>query len=321
MKAFTRDIYGGPEVLQLKEIDKPEARDGHVVIKVHANSANPADWHILRGKPFFARFTFGFWKPKNKVPGADFAGIVVGAGKDVSRFKMGDRVFGETLSGGGAFAEYVCVAEDVCSLMPEGSKFSEMASIPIAGITALQAIVTYGRLQPGETVLINGASGGVGHFAVQIAKAYGGVVTAVCSSRNVEFVKSLGADAVIAYDVTDIHSHDGKYDLVIDVNGNLTHDDFKRMGRRGVMVGFTTMSHMISVMFRKSISKINLVQFTANANTEDLDKLATLFRERKITPQIDRTFSYEEIPQAISFIERMRTRGKVVMTWGDDGQV
>lgn len=314
MKAFTRDVYGGPEVLQLKEIDKPEARDGHVVIKIHANSANPADWHILRGKPFFARFTYGFWKPKNKVPGADFAGIVVGTGKNVSRFSIGDRVFGETLSGG-AFAEYVSVPEDACSLMPEGSEFFEMASVPIAGLTALQAVTKYGRLQPGETVLINGASGGVGHFAVQIAKAYGGVVTAVCSGRNVEFVKSLGADSVIAYDVADIHCHDDKYDLVVDVNGNLTHNDFKRMGRRSVMVGFTTMSHMFSVLFRKSFSKINLVQFTAEANSDDLDTLATLFRERKIKPRIDRRFSYEEIPQAISFIERMRTRGKVVMTW------
>jgi NADPH:quinone reductase-like Zn-dependent oxidoreductase len=314
MKAFTRDIYGGPEVLQLKEIDKPEGVDGHIVVKVSANSVNPADWHILRGKPFFARFSFGLWKPKNKVPGADFAGVVTDTGKNVSRFKTGDRVFGESLNGG-AFAEYICVSEDVCALMPEGSKFTEMASLPIAGITALQGIIKHGKLQAGETVLINGASGGVGHFAIQIAKAYGGVVTAVCSSRNVELVKSLGADSVIAYDVTDIHTHTNKYDLVIDVNGNLTFNDFTRIGRRGVMIGFTNMPHMISVLMKKAFSKFNLVQFTAEANSHDLDTVATLFKEGKIKPHIDRIFSCKEIPEAISFIESMRTRGKVVMEW------
>jgi NADPH:quinone reductase-like Zn-dependent oxidoreductase len=314
MKAFTRDIYGGPEVLQLKEIEKPEVVDGHIVVKVSANSVNPADWHILRGKPFFARFSFGLWKPKNKVPGADFAGIVTDTGKNVRRFKIGDRVFGESLNGG-AFAEYICVSEDVCALMPDESKFTEMASLPIAGITALQGIIKHGRLQPGETVLINGASGGVGHFAVQIAKAYGGVVTAVCSNRNVEFVKSLGADKVIAYDVTDIHIHENKYDLVIDVNGNLTFNDFTRMGRRGVMIGFTNMSHMISVLLPKAFSKFNLVQFTADANYHDLDRLATLFEEVKINPRIDRIFSFKEIPEAIRLIESMRARGKVVVDW------
>lgn len=314
MKAFTRDIYGGPEVLQLKEIDKPEFVDGHIVVKVSANSVNPADWHILRGKPFFARFSFGLLKPKNKVPGADFAGVVVETGKNESRFKIGDRVFGESLNAG-AFAEYICVSESVCSLMPDESKFIEMASLPIAGITALQGIIKHGRLQPGESVLINGASGGVGHFAVQIAKAYGGVVTAVCSSGNVEFVQSLGADKVIAYDVADIQKHENKYDLVIDVNGNLTFYDFTRMGRRGVMIGFINMSHMISVLMQKAFSKFNLVQFTAEAKSHDLDTLATLFREGKIKPHIDRLFSYKEIPQAISYIESMRTRGKVVMDW------
>ncbi|HLL43159.1 MAG TPA: NAD(P)-dependent alcohol dehydrogenase [Segetibacter sp.] len=314
MNAFTRDTYGGPEVLQLKNVEKPILKDDHILVKVFANSANPADWHILRGKPFFARFTFGLFKPKDKVPGADFAGIVVETGKSVKLFKAGDRVFGETLKGG-AFAEYVSAPETVCAAMPEGTGFSEMASVPIAGLAALQALITHGQLKQGETVLINGASGGVGHFAVQIAKAYGANVTAVCSSRNVDFVRSLGADQVIAYDKENIHQHDGKYNLIVDTNGNLFHYDYKRMGQRGVLVGFTTMGHMVSLLLRKAISKFPLIQFTAEANTKDLEKLATLIRDGKIKAHIERSYPYKDIPAAVSYIEAMHTRGKVVMVW------
>lgn len=316
MKAFVRDVYGGPEVLRLAEAEKPALKDDHILVKVFANSANPADWHILRGKPFFARFTFGLFKPKDKVTGADFSGIVEEVGANVKHFKVGDRVFGDTLKGG-AFAEYVCVPANVCATMPEGADFPEMASVPVAGLTALQALITHGQLKEGETVLINGSSGGVGHFAVQIAKAYGAKVTAVCSGKNIDFVKSLGADRVIAYDKENIHQHSGKYDLVIDTNGNLFHNDYKRMGRRGVMVGFTTMGHMVSLLLKKSFSKFPLVQFTAEANTKDLQTLASLIREGKISARIEKTFSYKDIPAAIAYIENMRTRGKVAMVWED----
>lgn len=316
MKAFTREIYGGPEVLQLEEVEKPTVKEGRLLIKVIANSANPVDWHILRGEPFFARFTFGLFKPKDKIPGADFAGTIVAIGENVKQFKVGDRVFGETLKGG-AFAEYVIVQETVCAAMPVKSDFSEMASVPIAGLTALQALITHGQLNQGEAVLINGASGGVGHFAVQIAKVYGAKVTAVCSSKNVDFVKGLGADQVIAYDKENIHLHNGKYDLVIDTNGNLVYEDYKRMGQRGVMIGFTTMSHMISLSFRKAINNFPLVQFTAEANTTDLQTLASLIDEGKISPHIEKSYSYKNIPEAIGYIEAMRTRGKVVMVWED----
>ncbi|WP_018611738.1 NAD(P)-dependent alcohol dehydrogenase [Segetibacter koreensis] len=314
MKAFTRDIYGGPEVLRLEEVEKPTVKKDHILVKVSANSANPADWHILRGKPFFARFTFGLLKPKDKILGADFAGIIVEAGKDVKLFKAGDLVFGETLKGG-AFAEYVSVPETECAKMPPGGDFAEMASVPLAGLTAFQALITHGKLVKEESVLINGASGGVGHFAVQIAKAYGATVTGVCSSRNVDFVKSLGADKVIAYDKENIHQHNEKYDLVIDANGNLFHDDYRRMAKRGVTIGFTTIIHMITLLLRKAISKLPLVQFTAEANTKDLNTLATLIEEGKVKPKIERSYSYKETPQAISYIEAMRTRGKVVMIW------
>lgn len=317
MKAFTKIKYGGPEVLHLEEVEKPVVKDNHILVKVMANSANPADWHILRGKPFFARFTSGLFKPKNKIPGADFAGMVVETGNKVKQFKPGDKVYGETLMGG-AFAEYLNVPESVCAAMPEGAAFSQMASVPVAGLTAFQALISHGKLKQGETILINGASGGVGHFAVQIAKAYGAKVTAVCSGRNTEFVKMLGADKVIAYDSENIHHHNERYDLVIDANGNLFHQDYKRMGQRGVMIGFTSMRHMISVLVKKAFNKFPLTQFTAQANSADLQTLATLIQSGKIKPYIEKTYSYKEIPEAIGHIEAMRTRGKVVMVWNHD---
>lgn len=314
MKAYTKTIYGGPEVLKLEEVEKPELKDDHILVKVMANSANPADWHIIRGKPFFARFSFGLFKPKDKIPGADFAGIVEAVGKNVTQFKTGDRVFGESLKGG-AFAEYISVPAAVCATMPGAANFSEMAAVPVAGLTALQAIVTHGKIREGETVLINGSSGGVGHFAVQVAKAYGAKVTAVCSSKNIEFVKSLGADEVLAYDKENIHRHNGRYDLVVDINGNLYHKDFKRMGQRGVSVGFTSMGHMIALLLKKAVSKFPLSQFTAVANAGDLETLALLVQSGKVKTHIEKIYSYKQIPEAISYIEAMRTRGKVVMVW------
>ena len=320
MSAFTRDVYGGPEALKLDFVDKPVLKDDQVLVRVYANSANPVDWHILRGEPFFARLTFGLFKPKDKIIGADFAGVVVEEGKNARKFKVGDKVFGETLKGG-SFAEYVAAPEDACASMPAEIGFSEMASLPVAGLTAFQALTTHGKLKCGETVLINGASGGVGHFAVQIAKAYGAHVTAVCSSRNESFVKSLGADIVIAYDRENIHQHKGKYDLVIDTNGNLFYNDYVRMGNRGVIIGFTSMRHLVQMMFRKSLGKFPLAQFTAEANTEDLRALASLVSDNKIKPHIEKTYSYKDTPAAISFLEAMRTRGKVVIIWKPESRV
>lgn len=317
MKAFTKSEYGGPEVLKLGEVEKPEIKEDHILIRVKANSANPADWHILRGEPFFARLSFGLFRPKEKVLGADFAGIVEEVGKGVEHFKSGDRVFGETLDGG-AFAEYVSVPSKVCGLMPDEADFTEMACVPIAGLTALQALITHGQLKEGESVLINGASGGVGHFSVQIAKAFGGEVTAVCSAGKADFVRSLGADQVIAYDQQDIHQHNGKYDLVLDNHGNLTYDDFRRMGQRGVLVGFTTIGNIASVLLKNMVSKYPLSQFTAEANTKDLETLATMIRDGKVRVHIEKTYPYREIPEAIGYIEDMRTKGKVAMSWDMD---
>jgi NADPH:quinone reductase-like Zn-dependent oxidoreductase len=317
MKAYTKTRYGGPEVLKLEEVEQPALKDNQIKIKVFANSANPADWHILRGKPYFARLTFGLFKPKDLIPGADFAGIVEAAGKNITRFKVGNRVFGESLSSG-AFAEYICAEEKICAKMPEGSSFTEMACMPVAGLTALQAVITHGLLRKGETVLINGGSGGVGHFAVQIAKAYGAHVTAVCSAKNAAFVQSLGADKVISYDRENIHQHSGKYDLVIDTNGNLTFSDYKRMGRRGVMVGFTTVGRMASTLLKNVFSTFSLTQFTAEANSKDLETLAALVKEKKITPRIEHVFPFEKLPEAIGYIEAMRTKGKVAVSWENE---
>lgn len=314
MKAFTKTKYGGSEVLQLEEVERPSVKEGHLLVKVMANSVNPADWHIIRGKPFIARFAFGLFRPKDKIPGIDFAGIVEEVGNNVEQFKVGDRVFGENLKGG-AFAEYTCVPAKSCATIPEGEDFAVMATLPIAGVTALQALITHGKLKDGESVLINGSSGGVGHFAVQIAKAYGVSVTTVCSVKNTDFVKRLGADHVIAYDKENIHQHDGKYNLILDTHGNLSYKDFKRMGQRGVVVGFTTMGHMISVVLKGVLSKFSLKQFTAEGNTNDLTTLASLIQSGAVKVHVEKTYSYEEIPKAVSHIEAMRTKGRVAMTW------
>ena len=314
MKAFTRTRYGGPELLHLEEVDKPVVKEGQLLVKVFANSINPADWHILRGEPFFARFVFGLLKPKDPVIGADFAGMVVETGEGVQQFKSGDRVFGETLKGG-AFAEYVLVPQDSAAIIPDQFPFTEMAALPVAGLTALQALVTFGKLKKDERVLINGGSGGVGHFAIQIAKNLGGIVTAVCSAKNADFVKKLGADKVIEYDKENIHQHKGQYELVIDCNGNLFYNDYKRMGKRGVMIGFTSLKHMISLSLKKATGKFPLAQFTAAANTKDLQTLALLMKEKKLIPHIETVYSYREIPTAIREQEAMRTRGKRVIDW------
>lgn len=314
MKAFIKTKYGGPEILRFEEVERPSVKADEVLVEVMANSVNPADWHILRGKPYFARLSYGLLKPKYKIPGTDFAGVVVKAGTNVTHLKAGDKVFGHHLKGG-AFAEYISVPANSCALMPTSTDYTEMACVPLAGSTAYQALVIHGQLRKNETVLINGGSGGVGHFAVQIAKACGAKVTAVCSSKNADFVAGLGADQVIAYDKEDIHQHEGRYDLVIDTNGNLSHADYKRMGKRGVMVGFTTMGHMMSVLVRKAFSRFPLAQFTAEADTMDLDVLGTLIYKNKLKVHLTQTYSQHDIPEALSYIEKMRTKGKIAIRW------
>lgn len=314
MKAFIKTTYGGPEVLRLADVANPKVSVSNIVVKVMANSANPADWHILRGKPYFARLTFGLFKPKNPLLGADFAGIVVEVGERVKDFKAGDYVFGEKLHGG-AFAEYISINANECALMPKGASFQAMAGVPIAGLTALQALITHGNLKKGETVLVNGAAGGVGHFIVQIAKAYSATVTAVCSSQSADFVRMLGADNILFHDKDNIHLHQSKYNLVIDAYGNLNHEDYQRMGQRGVMIGFTNLAHILILLVKRMLKKSPIAQFTVQCNKKDLETLASLVQQGVIKTYIEHTFSYQQIPEAIRYIEAMKTKGKVIMSW------
>lgn len=314
MKAWTHNKYGGPETLQLEEIEKPKVKENYLLVKVKANSVNPVDWHILRGDPFAFRFVLGLFKPKQKIPGSDFSGIVEEVGTGLTHFKVGDKVFGDNIFKG-AYAEYCLVPAKVTGKIAGDSSFPEMAAVPIAGISALQALIDDGKMQEGHSVLINGASGGVGHFAVQIAKAYGAKVTAVCSAEKKDFVNSLGADQVIAYDKQDISELGGQYDLILDLHGNLKHKDMRKMGKRAVVVGFASMSNAFSVMVKNTFSKFPLTIFKAEANTKDLETIAELIAEGKVKVHIGKKYTYQEIPEAISHLEKGGPKGKIVMDW------
>lgn len=314
MKAFLRSRYGGPEVLHLGETEKPTVGEGQIVVRIMANSVNPADWHFLRGDPVVARLAFGLFKPRSSIIGVDFSGVVESVGPGVTMFREGDRVFGENVQCG-AFAEFMAVDAKACAHMPPGVGFAEMACAPVAGITAYQALFEYGKLQRGESVFVNGSSGGVGHLVVQMAKAIGAVVTAVCSSRNVAFVQSLGADRVIPYDQQGLDQHKGRYDLVVDVQGSLPPAVMRRLGKRAVMIGFTSMGHMFASMMSHKIKGFPCSFFTAKANTADLEKVARMMADGLIKMHIEKTYGYKEIPDAIRHVESFRTRGKVAVEW------
>ncbi|MDN5210841.1 NAD(P)-dependent alcohol dehydrogenase [Fulvivirgaceae bacterium BMA12] len=313
MKAYIRHKFGGPEVLQIGEIEKPTPADDEILVRIKAISVNPVEWHRLRGTPFFMRLATGPFKPRNKVIGSDFAGIVEAVGTRVTKFEVDDEVFGEASLG--SFGEYICVKLHMLARKPENASFEEAACLGVAGLTALQGIRDYGKLRAGEKVLINGAAGGVGHYSVQIAKALGAEITAVCSTGNIDFVRSIGAGHVVDYRQQDIHQHNGQYDLVVDVHGNLNFSDYRRMGGRGVMIGFVGMGHMLGLLLRKAFGKIKIEQFTAQAKGKDLAFLAKYYSEGKLRTNLDRTFSFEQLPEAIAFIERMHTRGKVAVRY------
>lgn len=314
MKAITKSKYGGPQVLSIQEHEIPSIEAHQVLVKIAANSINAADWRIMRGQPFMARLAFGLFAPKQPILGCDFAGEVVAVGEKVSRLQKGDYVFGESLKGG-AFAQFLAVDEKVCAQMLDHSKCLEYAALPLAGLTAYQALVTNGKIKKGETVLINGASGSVGHLAVQIATILGAKVTAVCSARNAAFVKSVGAQSVIAHDQENIHEHTHQYDLVIDVHGNLQHADFVRMGTRGVLVGFTTFSNLIKVMAKNAVSSFKLNQFTAQPNATDLAQLAHLMENKGLQPTIEKVYKYNQVVAAMEHEEQSKNRGKIALTW------
>lgn len=311
MKAFVRHQYGGPSVLKMEEVERPLPADDEVLVKVRATSLNPYEWRMLRADPFFIRFEFGLFKPKNLILGSDFAGTVEAIGKDVTQVKPGDEVFGEGSMG--SFGEYTSIKSHLLAHKPAELSYEEASGLGIAGITALKGIKDLGELQQGETVLINGASGGVGHYCVQLAKAIGGKVTAICGTDNLDFVRSLDADEVLDYNKVNMHKHEGSYDLVVDVHGNIKYSDYKRLGKRGVMIGFTGLRHMLPLMINKSIGKFNLQLVTAKGNRDDLQALAGYYIEGKLKTHLDKIYPFEKLPEALSYVEEKHPRGKVVV--------
>jgi len=322
MKAIIYTKYGSPDVLEFKEVEKPTPKDDEVLVKVHAASLNAADWHLLRGKPFLVRLMgFGLLKPKNKILGADMAGRVEAVGRNVKQFQPGDEVFGEISECGfGAFAEYVCAPENALALKPASMAFDEAAAVPLAALTALRGLRDKGQIQPGQKVLINGASGGVGTFAVQIAKSFGAEVTAVCSTRNLDKARSIGADQVIDYTQDDFTKSGQRYDLILAANGYHSIWDYKRaLSPKGiyVMVG-GSMAQMYQAMFLGPlISKTGSKKMgflLQKSNQEDLVFMRELLEAGKVVSVIDRRYPLSEVPEALRYLEEGHARGKVVIT-------
>jgi NADPH:quinone reductase-like Zn-dependent oxidoreductase len=314
MKAFIREKYGPPETLRMAEVEKPAPAADEALVKVLAVSVNPADWRSMRAKPFFSRATMGLLRPKHKILGGDIAGQVEAVGSGVSQFKPGDEVYANLLDdGSGGFAEYVSVPVDVMSLKPANLSYEEAAAVPMAGVTALQGLRHHGEIKSGQQVLINGASGGIGTFAIQIAKSYDSEVTGVTSTRNLDLVRSLGADHVVDYTTTNFFRHGLRYDLILDTIGNLSVRDLKRAlaeGGKAAVVGFTSVAKLIGVSLRggKDVAIVS-----AHVTTEDLEFLSRLMLAGKVRPQIDRHYPFAEIPEAIRYVEQGHARGKVVV--------
>ena len=322
MKAVVYTDYGPPEVLRLEEVAKPAPKDDEVLVKVYAAAANPLDWHFMRGTPLPFRLVFGFRRPKNTFLGADIAGRIEAVGSGVSQFQPGDEVFGDVSGSGlGGFAEYVCAREETLALKPSNLSFEEAAAVPVAAITALQGLRDKGQVRSGQQVLVNGASGGVGTFAVQLAKAFGAEVTGVCSTRNLELVRSIGADRVVDYTREDFTKGGQPYDLILDAVGNRSVSDYARaLGPQGrcVVVGFTTLSHLLQVallgawLSRGGRKKIG-VMGAAKPNQTDLVFIKELLEVGKVAPVIDRTYPLSETAEAIRYLEKGHARGKVVI--------
>ena len=324
MKAVVYTDYGPPDVLQLKDIKKPEPSDDQILIRVRAASVNPYDWHFIRGTPYVMRMMIGgLRKPKDPRVGVDYAGTVEAVGKNVTLFKPGDEVFGNK---SGAFAEYLCARADrAVALKPANITFEQAAGVPIAGLTALQGLRDHGKVQPGQKVLINGASGGVGTFAVQIAKSLGAEVTGVCSGRNVDLVRSLGADHVVDYTKEDFTKSAERYDVILDNVGTQPLSGFRRVLKPNgicVMIGgggpnegkwVGPMARPIKAMVISPFISQKMSMMMAQGNKDDLTILADLMQSGKVKPVIDRTYKLNEVPQAIAYVETGRARGKVVI--------
>jgi NADPH:quinone reductase-like Zn-dependent oxidoreductase len=326
MHAIVYRCYGSPDVLALEELPKPTPEDDEVLVKVRAAAVNPLDWHYMRGSPYIMRLSSGIGAPESPRMGVDFAGTVEAVGKNVTRFKPGDDVFGGR---DGAFGEYVVVRESrAITLKPANVTFEQAAAVPIAGITALQALRDKGHVQPGYKVLVNGASGGVGTFAVQIAKSYGAEVTGVCSTRNVDLVRSIGADHVIDYTKDDFTQGTERYDLILDNVGNHSLLKLKGVmkpkgalvmigGSKGDWVG--PLARPVNALLLSPFVSQDMRMILAEFNQSDMDFLGELMRTGKMTPVIDRQYALKDVPAAIAYLEEGRARGKVVINVSSDG--
>lgn len=321
MKAIVSTKYGPPDVLELAEVEKPLPMDNQVLVKVHAASVNYGNLVLLRGEPFLARFAFGLFKPKFSIPGGDIAGVVEAVGKDVTQFQPGNEVFGDLSDvGWGGFAEYSCVPEKALALKPANLSFGEAAAVPMAGVTALQALRDKGKIQSGQKVLIHGASGGVGTFAVQIAKSLGAEVTGVCSSRNVDILQSLGVDHVIDYKKEKFTENKQRYDIILGVNGGHPLSTYRQsLTPNGIFVhvggsGAQMFQAMTQGFWISKTSGQKIGSFLQRANQNDLVVLKELIEAGKVKPVIDRTYTLNEVPEAFRYFEEGHTQGKVVIT-------
>jgi NADPH:quinone reductase-like Zn-dependent oxidoreductase len=322
MKALVHDTYGPPDILELREVDRPAVTDDDVLVRVRAFSVNPAEWHTLTGTPYVARLQAGLLRPKRKVLGVDFAGTVEAVGRNVTQFRPGDEVFGGR---SGAFAEFVAVPEERAVVRkPANLSFEQAAAVPIAAITALQGLRDRGKIRPGHKVLINGASGGVGTFAVQIAKALGAEVAGVCSTRNVELVRSIGADRVIDYTQEDFTRTGQRYDLLLDIAGNRSWTECKRVLKPNatlVVVGGPKANRWIGPL--GGLAKLRLAAlrssqkvtfFVASITKADLLVLQELLEAGTVTPVIDRRYGLGEVADAFRYLGEGHAQGKVVVT-------
>jgi NADPH:quinone reductase-like Zn-dependent oxidoreductase len=313
MKAFIYQQYGPPATLRMGEVDKPAPNADEVLVKVLAVSVNAADWHALRGKPLFSRTTLGLLRPKHQTLGVDIAGQVEAVGSDVTRYQPGDEVYANLLDHGyGGFADYVPVPVDVMAPKPATLSFEEAAAVPMAATTALQGLGHHGELQPGQQVLINGATGGVGSFAVQLAKAAGAEVTAVTSTPNLELVRSLGADHVLDYTNEDFTRTGRRYDRILDTVGNRSVAELKRAlatGGKAAVTGFTSVRGLLGVSLRGGK---NIAMVQAHVTAKDLELLSELIAAGKVRPVIDRRYAFADLPAAIAYLEQGHARAKVV---------
>jgi len=322
MKAIVQDRYGSADVLELRDIDKPNLDDDDVLVRVHSAGLDRGVWHMVTGLPLMIRIMgFGFRGPKSRVPGNDVAGRVEAVGKNVTRFQAGDDVFGGC---NGSFAEYTCAKEDNLAPKPANLTLAQAAAVPVSALTALQGLRDHGGIQPGQSALIVGASGGVGTFAVQIAKALGAEVTGVCSTSKIDMVRSIGADHVIDYTASDIVHDSHSYDVILDIGGNRSLSHLRRaLGSRGTLViiggedgdrwiGGT--DRLLRALVLSPFVRHRLRTFVAKVTHDDLQILRELIEAGKIKPVIDKTYPLIDVPDAIRYLQERRARGKVVIT-------